>query len=737
MAFVLTGDAAPAAPPAPLPLAPVPPASAPPLPVAPPPVAPPPPWPALRDDLELLRGPMFAGAPTWTLYDPARHRYIRLGWMEMEILQRWHMADPAAILSSIAATTTLLPTAQDVTDMLLFAQQAELTAAGHPRDSQILARRARRPGAVAWLLHHYLFFRIRLCNPDRVLARGVVHLRWVFTRGFCLGAGMLALFSLLLIAQQWATFSQGFARLMTPEGAFGIACALALSKIAHESGHGIAARHFGCRVPSMGVAFLVLWPVLWTDTTDAWRLTRARDRLVIDCAGMVAEIMLAACASILWSILPDGPLRDGAFTLGSSTWILTLSVNLSPLMRFDGYYILSDLLGVPNLQERAFAWTRWRTRRTLFGGDAAPPEPFSRRRGALLVGYSFATWLYRFFLFTGIALVVYHAVFRALGAVLMGIELWVFLARPVLREAAEWLHQMRSNRRHRRAQVTALAILAVLLLLLVPWREKLHAPAVLRATEQADLYTDDSGIVTTPPADGQRVEKGQPVAILRSADLEHDAEVARARLVSLQASLAGRDFDPTQTSALNDTIDQIAQETAELDRVQASMRVLTVHAPFAGRLVDVPPEIRAGDTLRRHERIGTLVTDTRAVIEAYVDEADIDQLRVGAPAWFRIPGTAGPATGARVVSISAASIRELDSPEAASVYGGQVQTRKDENGKLVPDSAVYRVILTPDSDAGATDRRQPGIAIIQCRPVSLLARVYRRTVSLLMGEAGF
>lgn len=697
----------------------------------------PPAWPALRDDLELLRGPVFAGAPTWTLYDPARHRYIRLGWVEMEILQRWHLADIQAVIADIEATTTLRPGVQDVTDMLLFVRQAELTTAGMPGDSQRLAQRARRPGAVAWLLHHYLFFRVRLCNLDGVLAWAAPHLRWVFTRGFCVGAGTGALISLLLIAQQWATFVQGFARLMTPEGAFGIACALVLSKILHECGHGIAARHFGCRVPSMGVAFLVLWPVLWTDTTDAWRLTRTRDRLVIDCAGMVAETLLAVCASIVWSVLPDGPLRDGAFTLASSTWLLTLSVNLSPLMRFDGYYILSDLLGVPNLQERAFAWTRWRTRRLLFGGDEPPPEPFSRRQGELLLGYSIATWFYRLFLFTGIALVVYHAVFRALGAVLMGIELWVFLVRPILREAAEWGRRMHSNHRHRRARATALAALAGLALLLVPWRANLRAPAILRAAEQAELYTDDAGVVTAPPVDGSAVVKGQPVLVLRSPALEHDVAVARARLVSLRASLAGRDFDPAQTSSLNDTIDQIAQETAELDHLQASMRLLTVRAPFSGRLVDVPPDIRAGDTLRRHERIGTLVTDTRAVIEAYVDEADIDRLRIGAQARFRPPGGDGAMTDARVVAISAASIGHLESPEAASVYGGHIQARKDENGQLVPDGAVYRVILAPEQAFTSRNPRQPGIAVIRSRPMSLLARVYRRAVALLMGEAGF
>ena len=96
------------------------------------------------------------------------------------------------------------------------------------------------------------------------------------------------------------------------------------------------------------------------------------------------------------------------FVLSSSTWVLTLFVNLSPLMRFDGYYILSDLLDFPNLQERGFAYARWLMREVLFRPNVAPPETLSRPLARLIVVYSFATWIYRFFLFVGIAVLVYH-----------------------------------------------------------------------------------------------------------------------------------------------------------------------------------------------------------------------------------------------------------------------------------------------------------------------------------------
>ena len=96
---------------------------------------------------------------------------------------------------------------------------------------------------------------------------------------------------------------------------------LLFSVVLHEMGHALTARHFGCRVPAMGVAFLVMVPVLYTDTNDAWKLQSRRARLLIGAAGMLAELTLAVWATLLWCFLPDGPLRAGVFLLASTTWI--------------------------------------------------------------------------------------------------------------------------------------------------------------------------------------------------------------------------------------------------------------------------------------------------------------------------------------------------------------------------------------------------------------------------------
>ncbi len=200
-------------------------------------------------------------------------------------------------------------------------------------------------------------------------------------------------------------------------------------KAIHELGHALMATRYGVKVPSMGVALMVLAPFLYSDVSDAWRLASRRQRLAIDWAGILAELMLASVALTAWVFLPDGMLKTIAFVTATTSLVMSLVLNLNPFMRFDGYYILADWTGIPNLQTRAIVVGRWLMREVLFGLGAQPPEPFSRRALVILALYAYAIWIYRFFLFLGIALLVYHATFKVLGIILFLIEIGWFIAR--------------------------------------------------------------------------------------------------------------------------------------------------------------------------------------------------------------------------------------------------------------------------------------------------------------------
>ena len=163
------------------------------------------------------------------------------------------------------------------------------------------------------------------------------------------------------------------------EGAVYFTLSLILLKAAHELGHALTASRFGCYVPNMGVAFMLMMPLLYTDVTDSWRLSSRRQRLLIGVAGIAVELALACFATFLWVFLPDGSARGIAFMVATTGWVLSLAFNLNPCLKFDGYYLLADLIGVDNLQPRAFALGRWKLRQILFAPTLEPPELLSRR----------------------------------------------------------------------------------------------------------------------------------------------------------------------------------------------------------------------------------------------------------------------------------------------------------------------------------------------------------------------
>ena len=171
-------------------------------------------------------------------------------------------------------------------------------------------------------------------------------------------------------------------------------------------------KYFGCRVSSIGIAFLVFFPFLYTDTSDAWRLRDHKDRLLINFAGILTELHLALISTFLWAILPDGGLKSVAFFIATTSWISSLAINVSPFMRFDGYYVFSDWLKAENLQPRSFALARWQLREILFGFNHSPPEELNPSRRWTFISYAWLTWVYRFFIFLGIALLVYHLAFK-------------------------------------------------------------------------------------------------------------------------------------------------------------------------------------------------------------------------------------------------------------------------------------------------------------------------------------
>lgn len=698
--------------------------------------------PRLRPDLRLHRAPRQAGgAPAWTLEDPLRGQYVRIGWTEMEMLSRWSLGHPEAIAAAIGRDTTLAPSAADVRDFATALGRLHLLVPAGRREVDQMWHQAqeRRLGWARWLLRNYLFVRLPLVRPDRLLTRTLPLVRPLGSRAFLLATLVAAVVGLVLAAHQWDTFRHTFLHFFTLEGAAVAALTLALTKVAHELGHAYACKAQGLRVPTMGVAFLVLWPVLYTDTTAAWTLTRRRKRLLIGGAGMMTELAIAAWATLAWSFLPDGMLHSAAFLLATTTWIMTLAVNLSPLMRFDGYFLLSDLLDMPNLQHRAFALTRWRLRETLFGLGDPPPERFAPWLQRTLIVYAVATWVYRFFLFLGIALLVYHYAFKLLGLLLFAVEIGSFILAPILREGRVWWSRREAYTMNRHTILTGLTILGALAAAVLPWRTSIAVPGLLRAAEETVMVMPVGGQVRDIFVEpGDRVTAGQSLFRLEAPDDRHALAQIEREMAGLRAQSrfqVRQEDDAARQHIARQALDVALRRRDALARQVAA---LDITAPFDGRVADMAAPLAEGSWHPEGDWLATLTGTAAETVEAYVGERDRARLTVGDAGWFLPEDIGAPRRPLRIVAVAETATRDLGSvPELASPHGGPLAAHDTEQGPPVPEDALYRVLLAPVSPGPAPARVLRGWVTLEAAPESPLGRLWSTAVAVIIRESAF
>jgi putative peptide zinc metalloprotease protein len=698
--------------------------------------------PALREEIDLHAGPRLRdGQPTWTLHDPARNQFFRIDWQTFAILRHWQLDDPQEICAAVAAESPLTPEADDVQHVVEFLASNQLLQLRGAESARVLARRLHLEHGPWWkrLLHNYLFFRIPLVHPDGWLDRWSHWVAPLYTRTFFRLTLLALMAGLLLVYRQWHQFSATLVDRMSWQGFVAYGAALVAVKLLHELGHAFTAKRFGCRVPAMGVAFLVMWPVAYTDTNEVWKLSNHRQRLAVAASGVATETLIAVWATLAWALLPDGLPRSTAFVLATLSWFATLAINASPFMRFDGYFVLSDWLDMPNLHARAFALARWHLREKLFGLGAQPPEFFAPRKQAALIAFAWITWIYRLTVFAGIALVVYHFFIKLAGILLFAVEVAWFMARPILGELKVWKGLWPEIRHRARARRTLLAACLLGALLFVPWPARLGASGHLKAKDTFTVYAPAGAqIVEMPWHEGASVPQGSTLLKLASPDLTLRWQRAEARLAQAREEAAAAGVGD---ASLQQNVQVLQQELTAAQADRASVETEAARyapvAPFAGRVYEIDPELQSGVWVRRQEPLLTLVQPGAWTVETYLDEDAVRRVRPGDAARFFTDGHAGPVLPLHIVSVDQDATRVLPQGMLAVEHGGSVLTR-DKEGVLVPDRAVYRVVLAVDGDPGPlVGHDWRGKIVIHGSWEAPAARYVRAALAVLWREAGF
>jgi putative peptide zinc metalloprotease protein len=501
----------------------------------------------------------------------------------------------------------------------------------------------------------------------------------------------------LLIGRQWDSFISTFPEVVTGSGIVMMAAILVVSKVFHELGHAITAAHYGCRVSTIGIAFFFGWPVLYTDVTDAWKLSRRGPLLAIAGAGMLTEIAIGSLALFAWSFLPDGGLQTVVFVMATTSWILTLVVNFNPLMRFDGYFLLADLVGVDNLQDRTFRFAQWNVRRLLFG---TRDEPTERWRGLAAVGavsYAVSVWVFRAILFGGLSLVVYTFAFKALGIVLFALCLYMFIGRPIVGACLEaWERREDMNGFH---TVISVSILGGLIgLAFVPMAPDIDLPAVAKPAIQQTVFAPASGrIASVEIREGEQIEAGDPMLTFIAPDAEFDRDQATQALKALNLQRDNEQLDDERRGRSAILDEQIALSRERIRIADRQLQALTITAPISGRAEAVVSGLAAGVWIAKDQPITTLADSTSGYkITAYLDERDRAHLAQGATGHFIPDDLSAARYLVRLIDIETGAVQSLSEASLASTFGGPIAVWRAEDGSLKPDIGQFRTIWRPE-----------------------------------------
>ncbi len=694
--------------------------------------------PKLRRELQVMKGaPLQDGSPGWMIFDPVRHKYFQINHEDMTFLKYWDHRDPATVGQHAANELGRPVSPDEIEDIFKFLISNGLTedsAQGSYKDFYEQSK----AGEKSWhqhLLHSYLFFRIPLIHPEKFLQRTLPIAQFIFSKAMLILVALMTLIGLYFVGRQWDEFVSTFLFFFSLEGAMYYAVSLVFVKIGHELGHAYMATHYKCRVPTMGVAVLLMMPLLYTDVTDAWRLKEKRKRLMIDAGGMFVELYIAGIATLLWAFLPDGPLRSIAFVVGTTSWLMSILVNLNMFMKFDGYYLFSDALGVPNLQDRSFALGRWKMREVLFKLRTPIPEVFSDRMRRTLIAFAWGVWVYRFFLFMGIALLVYSFTFKILGIFLFAVEIIWFVLMPIYKEAKEWWLIRNDIMKTKRTKITAAVALAMIALFVTPWSSNIKVPAIITAANQAKIHAlSDGQIVKVHVSEGQSVKKGETLAQLKSPLLTFQIAHSKKRIALTQTLMNRRMADKKDRDNSLVLVQELRSEQDKLRGLLKQEADLTIKAPFDGQIRDLERTLHQGEWINTTLQIATLVAPSKQIVRGYVAETNLWRLSEGNVGKFIPDDPARSSFKVKLRSIAAIGTTKLEDDYLSSSYGGQIAVEKKEEEGNHTVKGQYRLIMqAEDVDLPVTLR---GSVHISGQSESMAKAIARQVVSVLIRESG-
>ena len=715
-----------------------------------------------RPDLTFQRQ-SYQGRDYWVIKDPISLKYYRFEEEEYALLQMLDgLSSPDQIKRRFDYRFAPQKIAmQELYQFIGMLYRSSLLVSDSPGQGVELQRRGakNRKAELRQSLTNILAIRYKGFDPDKMLGEMNKWVGWFFTWPAFLLVLLLGLSALALIITQFETFQNklpSFNDFFAAKNWVWLAIVMALTKVLHEFGHGLACKKFGGECHEMGVMLLVLTPCLYVNVSDSWLLNSKWKRAFIAAAGMYVELVLASIAVFVWWFSSPGIVNQLALNLIFVSSVSTILFNANPLLRYDGYYILSDLLEIPNLRSKATSILQ-RTFGDLVLGIEAKDDPFLPAKRQWLFGlYSIAAASYRWLITFSIFWFVYQVLepygFKIIGQMIAMSAIYGLVGIPLVKLYKFFSIPGRFGTvKPVRATISAV-VFALLLaaILLIPIPHYVYCSFFVQGKDSHNVYVDVPGTLEEILIEPNRmVEQGTPILKLGSqhlqvqlAGMKSDVDSAKVRLASVQNS-SGRDKRMAQgvqaaTVAYQASLSVYQKRQLDLDR-------LLVRAPASGFFLAAPKidAPAAGDSNLNdwygspldQQNLGAYLQESTFVgqvlgnieqLEAVlaIDQSDIEFVKPSQRVELLIRQVPLKVFESETETISPSEMKSTPK-SLSSKYGGDIVTTTNQSGDDVPQSTKYLVNVNLENPDGLILPGSSGKAKIRTGSQTVGQRIWR------------
>jgi putative peptide zinc metalloprotease protein len=566
-------------------------------------------------------------------------------------------------------------TQEEVIELLRRLHVADLLQTDTAIDSTEIFERRQQQQRAKWLgrAKNPLAVRVPLFDPDRLLERLLPLFRPLFGRdGFMLWLAAVMMGCVVAAVHWQEIVNDTSIDVLSAQNLVLLWLCYPLIKLLHELGHGLATKMWGGEVHETGVLLLALMPVPYVDASSASTFPEKRRRMLVGAAGVMVELFLAALALALWFSTEAGVVHSLAYNIMLIGSLSTLFFNGNPLLRFDGYYVMADAIGMPNLSTRSTQYLGYLVKRYLFGLRSLESPAATHSECVWLAGYGVLAFVYRIVIMVVIVLFVAET-YPAVGIL---VAIWAtatMLVLPLIKHLKVLLAGPALQRHRFRALSSsgAIATLVLLLVFAMPAPLSTLAEGVIAPPEHSELRAGNDGVITrlvAPP--DTRVVRGQPL-------IETEDPFITTRIRGLEAKrreLAVRrkilQIEQKQVEA--DMLDEeIGVVDADLQRSREQARSLVIHSPVDGVfLVELPGDM-PGRFVRQGDLLGYVADLARPTVRVAVPQADIGLIRAGIQGvTVRLAGQAASSVQASVTRQVPAAVERLPSAALGPLGGG-------------------------------------------------------------------